>query len=333
MNTKSCYHTVFRTGCLSALLLFSSLTCADGAVSASANAVIEKLYQNLNKKPPVDMAERLDYISTGFIDRPYVLGALGEGDNGRYDQWPLYRVDGFDCETFVDTVLAIALANNLPDFQRCINRIRYRNGRVDYLMRNHFTSLDWNRNNQRAGYVKDITNGFHNKNNQSVALRSHTFINKPGWYQHHKMDSIKLDHDNNQQETSRLAELRSKGSQLAKTWVDISYVPLSALFDKQQEPDTYLFAQIPDASIIEIVRPNWNLEKQIGTNLDVSHLGFAFWKGETLMFRQASSKEKRVVDVPLIDYLKETLASPTIKGINVQVVVPTVALKNGCAIR
>src|SRR3990167_2417734 len=70
----------------------------------------------------------------------------------------------------------------------------------------------------------------------------------------------------------------------------------------------------------EIVRPNWNLREKIGTNLHVSHLGFAIRKksGE-LFFRHASSENKCVVEILLSDYLKNVLDSPTIKGINVQV--------------
>lgn len=92
------------------------------------------------------------------------------------------------------------------------------------------------------------------------------------------------------------------------------------MFDKHGDPNHYLFAQIPDGAIIEIIRPNWGLTKEMGTHLNVSHLGFAFWKNDQLIFRHASATDGQVVDVPLISYLKAALNSPTIKGINVQVV-------------
>ncbi len=81
----------------------------------------------------------------------------------------------------------------------------------------------------------------------------------------------------------------------------------------------YLFKQIPNGAIIEIVRPNWDLTKQIGTHLNISHLGFAFWQQGNLIFRHASSEARQVTETPFIHYLKKAKKSPTIKGINIQV--------------
>jgi len=75
--------------------------------------------------------------------------------------------------------------------------------------------------------------------------------------------------------------------------------------------------QIPDGSIIEIVRPNWDLTKEIGTHLHISHLGFAFRTHQGLVFRNASSTLHKVADVPLDQYLQEASKNPTIKGIMV----------------
>jgi hypothetical protein len=108
---------------------------------------------------------------------------------------------------------------------------------------------------------------------------------------------------------------------LETTASKVPYIPFTALFP-ENKPNLYLFSQIPNGAVIEIVRPNWDLRKQIGTFLDISHLGFAVWHKGVLYFRQASSQYGKVVDVPLIDYLKEALISLTIKGINVQIVVP-----------
>ncbi len=98
----------------------------------------------------------------------------------------------------------------------------------------------------------------------------------------------------------------------------LSYLPISALIDSAGKPITALFRQIPHGSIVELVRPNWNLKEKIGTNMNVSHVGFAFWVDGQLIFRHATSIQKHVMDVPLADYLYERLHSPTVKGINVQ---------------
>ncbi|KTD16854.1 N-acetylmuramoyl-L-alanine amidase-like domain-containing protein [Legionella jordanis] len=312
-------------------MLLSSLSLANvHPKQEQADAIINGLYHNLHNNPNSDMATRLETISAQFLGKDYVLGALGEGVKGRFDQAPRYRVDGFDCETFVDTVLAIALADNIQDFRQCICRIRYENGRVSYINRNHFTSIDWNRNNQHQGFLKDITQTFTDVNKQPVSLMTTALIDKPSWYQFHTLASIRLYPENKQEQMLRLAELKNRGSKLSKLPSELPYLPFTVLFNSQGEPNQHLFSQIPNGAIIEIVRPNWNLKDKIGTELDISHLGFAFWKNGALVFREASTVYGHVVDVPLIDYLKEARTSPTIKGINVQIVVPGNPLTNGC---
>jgi hypothetical protein len=138
------------------------------------------------------------------------------------------------------------------------------------------------------------------------------------------LDTIRLSQANTSDKMQRLQTLKQEGSQLPKATSIIPYLPLDSLFDSTGKANDYLFKQIPNAAIIEIVRPNWDLSKEIGTHLNISHLGFAIWKNRILYFREASSQHGRVVDVPLVDYLRDTLKSPTIKGINVQVVLPQV---------
>lgn len=78
--------------------------------------------------------------------------------------------------------------------------------------------------------------------------------------------------------------------------------------------------QIPNGAIIEIVRPNWDLYKIIGTNMNVSHLGFVVWENNKPYFIHASSDKLMVVKTSLIDYLKNAKKNPTIKGINIQII-------------
>ena len=124
------------------------------------------------------------------------------------------------------------------------------------------------------------------------------------------------------EEAKLLQSLKQRGNQLSVVTSVIPYIPLSVLFDSAGIANKHLFNQIPNAAIIEIIRPNWDLSKEIGTHLNVSHLGFAFWDKENLLFREASSVQNRVVDVPLIEYLRDFRTSPTIKGINIQIVLP-----------
>lgn len=298
-------------------------------IEEQANISIKKLYHTINRHPNTNMAERINWFSDQLKGTDYFLGSLGEGPNALYDQYPRYRVDAFDCDTYVNTVLSLALANSLKSFQMCINNNRYANGQVDYIARNHFTELDWNTNNQNRGVLKDITATITDEDNKPVALTAEAVINKPGWYAHKTIDTIRLENKSEAQRMERLNELKEKGALLSSNVGNILYLPFSKLFENDK-PNRYLFQQIPQGAIIEIVRPNWDLRDKIGTALNVSHLGFAIWINNALYFREASSQFNKVVDVPLIDYLNQARKNPTIQGINVQIVLPEKPSNSGC---
>ena len=255
--------------------------------------------------------ERISSVSEKLLGRPYMLFALGEGANGKFNTRPLYRTDVFDCETFVDTVLAIVNSEDMLSFKQQINNIRYKHGKPNFFARNHFTNLDWNINNQKKAYIKDITH------NLQVYRTSRTYINKKNWYKHLQPNVIILNASDDKKK-QQLFRLRSLGYQnSSNAYSVLNYIPLSALF-VEQRPVNSLFKQIPNGAIIEIVRPNWDLERTIGTKLDISHLGFAIWKNGNLYFRNASSIHNKIVDEKLSDYLQKYIHSPTVKGINIE---------------
>lgn len=299
----------------------TSYALDSGRIEEQANQQIESLYQRLNEQPQKNMADRIDWVSAQLLNQPYVLGSLGEGPKADYDQFPRYRYDAFDCDTYVNTVLALALSQSLQSFQSCIINLRYQDGKLSYIHRNHFTSLDWNPNNQQQGILRDITQTIKDKQNQPVALMAEALIDKPNWYAVKTISTIRLQEANPKLQETRLQELKEKGSHLPKTIAKIPYVPLTSLFNKDEQANEMIFSQIPHGAVIEIVRPNWDLRKTEGTALNVSHLGFAIRKKDKLYFREASSEYGKVVDVLMEDYLRRALKSPTIKGINVQVVV------------
>lgn len=319
---------LFLATCVSSCALSYAIDSA--AIQEQANTSIAKLYHTLNTMPKTSMAERINWFSKHFLGVVYLNGSLGEGPDAKYDQYPQYRVDAFDCDTYVNTVLALALANSPASFHQCLKAMRYKDGNINYVNRNHFTSIDWNNNNEARGVLKDITLNIKDKNNQPVALYAVALINKPSWYTHKTLNIVRLQQEDKIKQEHLLAELKKEGRHLEITQAKTPYLPLTALFKKDGTPNLHLFAQIPLGAIIEIVRPNWDLRKEIGTALNISHMGLAIRVKDQLYFRQASSTYGKVVDVPLVDYLKGTLKSPTIKGINVQVVVPGKPLGGEC---
>ncbi len=290
-----------------------------------ANKEITQLYQALNSlSNSKNIAVRINFISAFFLGKPYLLGALGEGLEGRYDQFPKHRTDAFDCETYVTTVLALALAEDNKEFIKRFRQIRYQYNRSAFIERNHFTELDWNQNNAKKGFIKDITASFKDKKGGFVAKMAVALINKPGWYQKLPLEALRLPGKAQKIKLQRWKELKNKGLYLPKTYSRILYLPFSSLFSADGRPNHFIFSQIPNVSIIEIVRPNWALDLLIGSNLNVSHMGFAVWKKGVLQFREASSIYNKVIDVPLIDYLQDARKNPTIQGINIHVVPPRI---------
>src|SRR5688500_5113048 len=95
-------------------MLISFQSAANDLFENQADLTLRKLYHTLNSK--LTISARVEKVSAAFLNKPYLLGALGEGSSAIFDQFPRYRIDGFDCETYVTTVLAIALAPNLHEF-------------------------------------------------------------------------------------------------------------------------------------------------------------------------------------------------------------------------
>ncbi len=281
---------------------------------------IARIYQTVLNNSNEDINARLDKSSKYFLGRPYFFGPLGEGANGQFDQNPLYRTDKFDCETLVDTTLALAKANNLNEFKNIINQIRYKNGEVAYVNRNHFTSVDWNSNNEKAGYIKDVTTqlGFPVKISRAL-------MNKPNWYHLKQANSLKLLQQVSLQEQNNLVQhLRDQGKQVKALTSRIPYIPFSELYSQQGSqliPNEKIFNAIPSPAIIEIVCANC-YHPSLGTTLDVTHMGLAIRTKHGLMFREASEIKGKVIDISLADYLKRdyTRMDPAQAGINIHII-------------
>lgn len=260
--------------------------------------------------------ERLAYFCALFLDKPYELSPLGEGEQGRFDQSPLMRFDAFDCLTYVNLVLALSFSKNSDEVKTYVLKLNYYDAIPTYINRFHFMSLDWNVQNQKNGFVCDVTNTIRNESGEVIAAHAITEIDKRAWFQKHTTSQFKIcDFDD---APKRLQYLHDKANDYAPQLQGLHFLPLEKLFDAKGRPLNFIFNQIKDGCIIEIVRPSWDLREKIGTRLHVSHLGFVFWASGELFFYHASQKEGKVARVLLSDYLHDCLDSPTISGINLQ---------------
>lgn len=103
-----------------------------------------------------DPGKRIDRISELFLSRPYIEGSLG-GGAGLAEQLRV-SLSAFDCVTFMESVLALALARTTAEFIDTIRRIRYKDGEIDWVRRNHYM-VDWASNNEQGGFIKNMTFG------------------------------------------------------------------------------------------------------------------------------------------------------------------------------
>ena len=70
---------------------------------------------------------------------------------------PPARYDAFDCVTFLEEVLALALAGDPISAPLYRNALRYEDGVPEYSRRHHFMMAEWIPANVDAGFVRDIT--------------------------------------------------------------------------------------------------------------------------------------------------------------------------------
>jgi cell wall-associated NlpC family hydrolase len=98
-------------------------------------------------------AVRIDRISEKLIGEPYRVNPM-IGSAGSAEIFTA-AMEGFDCVTYIETVLALAQSNDAPRFADTLRRIRYADGRIDWRRRNHYMS-EWIRNNIRTGSVRRV---------------------------------------------------------------------------------------------------------------------------------------------------------------------------------
>lgn len=254
--------------------------------------------------------ERLNQFSKIFLKLPYGLsGPLGEGPGAPYDQDPLYRFDTFDCTTYVETIIALALSGHEDEFLFHLNNIRYEGGGVDYTLRNHFPDLDWVPNNINNGYLEEINHQIVAQNEIKLAS---TIIDKPAYYNFMKIENLRLyDATTASEKAQRVLEWRREGDKFSPQEGRINYIPVNTLVDRPM-----LLNKIPHGTIVNFVRPNWDTRSLQGSRMNVSHQGFLFRENGKLILRHASSGDKFVVQTMFLDYLKKFYNHATLKGIH-----------------
>lgn len=164
-------------------------------------------------------------ISAEYIGIQYIADPLGE--NMPPDTDPLIRTDAFDCVTFVETVLADADVEKLT-------KIRYRDGVVDFLHRNHFIESDWLTNN--SDLVENVSMQY------APTLVRRVVIDKQNW----------------------LKTVHGIDAEFEPEIINLQYIPYKYVSD----------ISISEPMIVLFITGKSGKSDTIGTDLAVVHVGF-----------------------------------------------------------
>ncbi|MBO7656856.1 MAG: DUF1460 domain-containing protein [Alphaproteobacteria bacterium] len=171
-----------------------------------------------------------DYTGGKYLGAQYLRDPLGEGAG--IDPDPLIRFDAFDCTTFVETSVTGGDKDKL-------NHIRYKDGVVDFINRNHFIETDWLPNN--SDKFENVSAKY-----ATTAIRTVT-IDKKSWFK--KVYNIDTNFE--------------------KQTIDLEYIPYkNAQNIRVTEPMVVLFVNAPG-----------RVQQRIGTDLAVRHMGILLPNG------------------------------------------------------
>jgi hypothetical protein len=214
------------------------------------------------------LEDRLLRVSERFLGTPYVHSPLGEGSG--VDPDPTFRLDAVDCLTFVEQALAMSLARSEPEVPGILERLRYAST-PSYEDRNHLMEAQWLPNNQRKGYLVDVTRRYGGADTVRVQkkLTALTWTSR-----------------------SSMALGLSKAHQPRGTY-SLDMIPLDRVLEHAR--------QVPSGTILVVLREDLPLKAT-----RVTHLGFVVQKGKRTWLRHArrgADGNGRVVDEDLETFL------------------------------
>ena len=233
-----------------------------------------------------DPNERVLEIARLFIDKPYVAGTLESADT---IERLTVNLDEFDCTTFVETVLSLAITagehrTSWRDYLYNLEGLRYRSGELNgYPSRLHYFS-DWVVDNTHRGNITEVTNKFPEYRTQIKTL---DFMSRNA----DKYTALA--------DSANLAGI--KNYEMGYRKHQFPYISWSAVSSKS------IKEQLKEGDVVAIITKT--------NGLDVTHMGFIVKdsKGNAHLLH-ASSREGKVVNdtTPLYDYLKKN-GSPGIR--------------------
>ncbi|GAA4454731.1 hypothetical protein GCM10023189_21590 [Nibrella saemangeumensis] len=234
-------------------------------------------------------AETAVTIGKTLIGRPYVAHTLDRSPEEKL----VVNFREFDCTTFLETTLALALGwHELSDkqnlnqydelFQKNLTRIRYRNGVINgYASRLHYFS-EWLMDNERQGLIHDITGEI----GGIQVSKPVSYMTACTWKYPKLSDSTVY-------------------RQIAQCEAAISQQSFWFIPKKQIRA---IESRLKDGDIVMLTAAR--------TGLDMKHVGFVVWQNGRPYLLHASSEygEVMITKQPLADYVQ---ANKSFSGIRV----------------
>lgn len=220
-------------------------------------------------------SERAGYIARKFIGTPYVANTLEVSP-----ELVTVNLDGLDCTTFVENVLAMAYTvgegrTSWRDFVYNLERLRYRGGEVNgYASRLHYI-CDWFVDNIHRGNIEDATRLFPRVN---YVVRTIDFMSSNRDKYPALADSAEFE--------------RIKSIEIGYRSHRFPYLKTNDIGGK------YTKAVFRDGDAVALVSSM--------KNLDVTHMGFiVIENGEPYLLHASSTNGKvEISSMPLADYMK-----------------------------
>ncbi|MBI4819228.1 MAG: DUF1460 domain-containing protein [Deltaproteobacteria bacterium] len=215
-----------------------------------------------------DPATRIAAATLPLLGAPYVTSPLGEGQG--LDPDPRFRLDAFDCTTFVETSLALASSRTLDEAKAKLDRIRYSKAEATFQTRRHLVTSQWVPGLVDLGLLVDVTATVAGFRASKLELE----LTPKRWRKRWVARTLPLDE-----------------SSLTFGAFEIPIVPIDAL------TDPLIARRVPIGTVVNVVRAPYNSAPDF-----VTHQGIVLRdpkQPDRRIVRHASPVRGRVIDEPI----------------------------------
>ena len=183
---------------------------------------LENLLPGFKSRP---LSQRVETVCKALLGSPYAPHPYGEGDMGKFDRRSVVRYDAFNCISFTETALCLAIGGDRTQVEFLLPQLRYVGGLIAFENRCHFIAGQWTTNNLANKLLNDTLN-------DSPEL-SGSFVREIDWsswyrelpdYLVHRPDLSPM------QRNCVIEELREAGQGLGCQVIEERYIPFERLF-------------------------------------------------------------------------------------------------------